>query len=214
MVNALRPLAMAAVLTATGLATTSCQFSLIDSLNLPSADVDRARLERATDVNPRNAHAWFLKGRAHLDDNDPAGARAAFGRAIQANGLFEEAHLGVALSYMNESNWPAAARKYEAVARKFPTSPAAFEGLAAAELGRNNIAAAEKAATKALELDPASSQALRLLGEVEYARGNYEAALAKWEAAGKLNPRLSSELEGIRKDLGGYLARYGQASGL
>lgn len=212
MVNAPRVLAMALV-AVMGLAATGCQFSLIDSLNLPSADVDRQRLERATEVNPRNAHAWFLTGRARLDDNDPAGARQAFGRAIEANGLFEEAHLGVGLSYLNEGNWAAAARKYEAAARKFPASAAAFEGLAAAELGRNNIASADKAAAKALELDPSSAQAYRLRGEVEYARGDYEAALANWEKAGELNPRLSSELEGIRKDLRGYLSRYGYTTG-
>lgn len=213
MVIVWRPLLASVALVAILTGATACQFSVIDSLNLPSANVDRQRLARATAAGADNAHAWFLQGRAALDDNKPAMARTAFRKAIAANPVFEEAHLGIALSYLDEGRWAAAAREYDAAARRFPRSAAALEGLAAAELGRHRFEAAHAAATRALALDANSPQAHRLLGEVAYARGRYEEALAHWQEAGRLAPRLAAELEGIREDLGAYMARYGAPSG-
>lgn len=213
MVIAMRRLAVVTLLAATMVGTGGCRLALFENLNLPNADVDRERLARATEVNPRNAHAWFLQGRAMLDDNDAEGARVAFRHALGAQPNFEEARLGIGLSYLNQNQWDRAAAEYQTALKQFPRSAAAYEGLAAAELGRKRLDACAAAANQALALDANSPQGHRLLGEVAYVRGDYDQALAHWEAAGELNPRLASQLEGIRKDLTGYLARYGSPSG-
>jgi len=168
---------------------------------------DMARYKRALDINPQNAHAWYLKGRSSLVSGQTRDARHAFEEALLIQPDFSEARIGLAVANMDAGRWFSAIKGFEEHLRRNPESVAGWEGLAAAHLGNEDLPGAQNAAAKAIELDPKSRQGHRILGEVHYVRGDYAEALASWQQALE-DGSLASELEPIVKDLRQYTHKY------
>ncbi|MEQ8820553.1 MAG: tetratricopeptide repeat protein [Sumerlaeia bacterium] len=182
-------------------------FSLFPGL--PSGtNQDLGRLERAVDINPKNEHAWFLMGKAMLEQDKPGDAADAFEEAIAITPQFKEARLGLGVAFLQQDKWSKAAQTYEALTRDDPRSVSAWVGLGAARLGQNDLTGTEAAARQALAINPDSYRAHRLLGEVAYIRGDYGTAVAQWRLASDAGGA-QSELMPIIEDLEGYLREYG-----
>lgn len=174
---------LAALTIACALILSGCTFSLLPPLNLTTSDLDSDVLEAVVAKNPDNAHAWFLLGRERLDREENRRARRAFRRAVEIQPEFEEAHLGIGISYLNSGRWSRARSAFEAVLAFHAESTDALGGIAEAELGRGDLEAAEEAAMRALALQPRAATANRVLGDIRYIEGEYRMALAHWGVA-------------------------------
>lgn len=175
----------------------------------PASAVDVERAERATRLNPKNAHAWFLQGRAALDEHRWLDAEAAFKRALAAQPEFEEASLGLALSQLERRRLSEARSTYAALAQRRPGSVGALEGLATVSLLEDKLDAAKEYAEAALALRATAPQAHRVLGDVAYTRGDYAKALEHWDIAADNDPAQALALNPIIADLTQYRQKYG-----
>lgn len=189
------------------LLTTGCTISLLPSLNLTTSKFDSDTLEGVVAANRENDHAWFLLGRERLDQEQHRQARRAFRRAVEIRPDFEEAHLGIGISYLNDSRWSRARGAFEEVLEFNPTSIEALGGIAEAYLGERDLTNAELTANRAVRIDPRAGTANRVLGDIRYINGEYAVALEHWGIAmeqGAGSPWLPSLME----DLAQFLEKY------
>ncbi len=197
------------LLVAVPLLSTGCLSVATGGLRLAASSVDRDRVDRALAENPDNPHAWLMLGRSDLSLGEHADARSAFRRALRAQPDLEEARLGIGIAYMEQKRWARATETFEDWIDFNPKALGAWTGLAAAHYGAGNLDGAKQAAHVALEIEPNDMQAHRILGEVAYARKDFEAALFHWRQALRDGSQ-ASELELIVKDMEKYLAKYGE----
>lgn len=199
------PRSVAALLCA-GLLSTGC-ISLLPSLK-PGTSTDLDRIDRALAMNPANVHAWFLKGRARLELQEPAAAEECFRKAIALDPKFDEAHAGIGVSLMARHRWEDARKAYQDLLAISPDSVPGHEGLATVALQHKDLDSAAAQAAAALAVDPTAPQAHRVAGEVDYVRGNYQSAIDHWKQAME-SPALAGELSPLVKDLEGYVKSHG-----
>lgn len=179
----------------------------------PRTTINQQRLERAISHNDQNAHAYYLMGKAELENQEPAAAAKHFAMAMEIAPEFEEAWDGRGIALLDMQKYGSAVEHYGDMVSRFPDSPVALDGLAAAQFGDDDLSGAEENANKALALDPRSAEALRVLGEISYAEGDYAAAVDYWKRASQANPRIAREYEGLIRDLEMYVQKYGGNTG-
>lgn len=171
------------------------------------SDLEAARVERATRVNPGNVHAWFIRGKIALDESDYGHAEKYFRRTLELAPDFEEAWVGLGVARMELGRWKGAVEAYARLHELQPKSVAAMEGLATAHFGAGDRAEARRWAQQALLVAPNARQAHRILGEVAYIDGDYRAAERHWARA-VADGAMAGPLGAMLTDLRQYLEKY------
>ncbi len=133
-----------------------------------------ARLER----EPEGAIWLYLHGRLL----DPAGRRAAFGRAVERDPDFFWAVFGLAQDHLARGDWPAAADGFRRAAEIAPASVDSWLGLGEARHAAKRLAEALEAFRRAAAIDPANAAAHLGAGRCLKAMARWPEALAEAEA--------------------------------
>lgn len=185
-----------------------CQFSLLKDLSLDTLDSPNPYITEAIKRNPSNFHAWFLLGKENLESSKGEEALAAFRKAKALKPAFEEASIGIAMSYLQLKRWKSAEDEFRELLTRNPNSPEALEGLAIALLEQKKDDEAKINAERALEIDPALPRAHVVLGRLAYAQLDYKTAERHWREALALGAP-PQDLEPLYQDLRRMLVKYG-----
>ncbi len=112
------------------------------------------QLEKAVQLHPEYAAAWFELGRAFEFQNNAAQAREAYGKALAADPKFINPYLQLAGIAARERNWEEVAEITDRILQLNPFDfPGAYFYNAVANFNLRKLDAAEKSAKEALKLD-------------------------------------------------------------
>ena len=185
-------------------------------------DADRAvsRFDDALVAAPALTAALVGKGQALLELERPADALASFEAAQQADpqlGLaprIETLRFRVVEDFVSRARalaqgarWDEARAAYEAATRVSPESAVLYRELASVERRAGLVTEADAHLARALELDPADRATHILLAEVREESGDYDGAIASYEAALRLEPSTDVETRVARARERADLAR-------
>jgi tetratricopeptide (TPR) repeat protein len=140
----------------------------------------QAQFEKAVEVYPHYAAAWFELGDAFSHQNSAEQARKAYGHALESDRKFLKPYLPLAVMSLQESNWQAVAETTDALTRLDPVDyPQAFLLNAMANLNLRNYDAAEQSARQAIKLDAGHQfpRSAYVLGLILANKHDYDAAL-------------------------------------
>jgi len=174
-------------------------------------DQARPQLEKAVQIYPEYAAAWFELGRISQSSGDLAQARSAYERSIQADPKFVKPYLHLTGVLHTEKNWRAAADLSATLIKLDPYSfVAAYVFNAVGNLRLGNTAVAEASARQAIKLDTGHlfPEAEYTLGLILGSRGENKEAAEHLRNYLQFAPN-SPGAEGIR----GRLAELEQSSG-
>jgi putative PEP-CTERM system TPR-repeat lipoprotein len=137
---------------------------------------------------PESASVHALQGRLLMQKRDPAGARAAFTRALDRDPLQREALEGLTVLDTSSGKSAEAAARAEALIAKYPkeTSLRFIAGAAYDAMGQRDKV--EKAFLSVLEIDPSNMAAYEILGRIYASTGRTAEALKQFEAAAVRQP--------------------------
>jgi Flp pilus assembly protein TadD len=114
----------------------------------------RRQFEKAVQIHPKYAAAWFELGIALEQQGKLDEARKAHGQAIASDAKFVKPYLQLAAIAATERNWKEVAENTERVMKLDPFHfPVAYFYNSAANYNLRNLDAAEKSAREALKLD-------------------------------------------------------------
>lgn len=166
---------------------------------LPSA---QNHFEKAVQVHPEFAYAWFELGRVLREENDKPGARKAYLRATSIDEKLLGPHLGLASLAFEDENWQEVLDFTSPILERDP-----FKDLkgytvelepfnygqtyyynAVANYQLNDFAAAERSARKAEQFMARSPQLHTLLGEIFARKKDYASAVSELKIYLELDP--------------------------
>lgn len=171
-------------------------------------DADRAvaRFEAASRTDPPFAPALAGKGEALLQLNRPAEALESFEAALSADKALPlstriatlrfrvlEGAIAEARRQAASGDLEAARLSYAAALEASPDSAVLFRELAAVERKAGRAAEADAHLGRAIELDPSDRASRVLLGQTREEMGDFDGAIAAYEAALRIEP--SKEVE-------------------
>jgi len=141
---------------------------------LPEA---QKNLEKAVEIYPQFAAAWYSLGACLGARNDPGGAAKAYGRSIEADPKYPDPYVQLAAVEINDSKWEEAADTSGKVIHLDPQHyPEAYLYNSVANLQLLKFDAAERSAREAIRTDtehkfPKAEQmlALALANKKDYA---------------------------------------------
>jgi tetratricopeptide (TPR) repeat protein len=136
------------------------------------------QFQNAARIQPDSAAAQMKLGRAYAALHQPADAAAAYELACSIDKGDSEACLAAASQLLEIGQYDRAASEARNVLVKDHTNLDAQLVLASALAGVRRFADAEQRIVAALETSPKSARAYRTLGEVQWQRGNADAAEA------------------------------------
>ena len=171
-------------------------------------DADRAlsRFDESILAAPRFAPALAGRGEALLRLQRSAEALASFEAALAADATLPlatrvetlrfrvlEDTLARARRHAAAGEWDLARSGYEAALSASPESAVLFRELAAVERRSGHIAEADQHLERAIALDPGDRASRVLLAQIREESGDYDGAIASYEAALAIEP--SAEIE-------------------
>jgi tetratricopeptide (TPR) repeat protein len=170
------------------------------------ADAAVARFDEALAGSPELAAALVGRGQALLRLDRPADALGSFEAAARADPALNltarietlrfrvvEDNLARARSLAERSDWDGARAAYEQTLAASPDSAVLYRELASVERRAGLTAEADAHLGRALELDPTDRATHLLLAEIREEGGDFDGAIAAYEAAVRLEP--SAEIE-------------------
>ncbi len=150
-------------------------------------------LEKAVEIYPEFAVAWFMLGEVRLAQNDRPAAAEAFEQARAADPGYVAPYLSQAMMAMEEEQWMKAAQLSGQALELSPQLIKAhyFNALANISLGRINIA--EESALLVLDSNQVQTYPLiyYVLGFVEAQRENFPSAAARYRTFLEIRPNVS-----------------------
>ncbi len=155
-------------------------------------------LEKAIEIYPEFAVAWFMLGEVRVAQNDRSGATEAFHQAIAADPDYSNPRASLALIAMAEERWEDAARLADDALEISPSYIRAhyFRAMANSNLGRIN--AAEASALRVRESAEVQNYPLvyYVLGWIMSQRGDFDSAAAQFRHLLEIQPevRLAEQL--------------------
>lgn len=166
-------------------------------------DADAAKeLEKAVQVYPKYAAAWYQLGEVRLKMKDEEGARKAFEQSLAADGKYVNPYLQLAALDLRASKWGDAADITSRLAQLNPYIGQAhyFNAIANFNLGKMELA--EKSAREAVKTDPENHLPAmhHLLGTILAKQGNFPSAAEEYRSFLKLAPS-SPAADQLRKQL-------------
>jgi tetratricopeptide (TPR) repeat protein len=112
------------------------------------------QLEKAVEIYPKYATAWYDLGEAHWNQSNAAQAHEAFARAVAADPKYLKPYLPMATLTMGEKKWQEAADTTSKLTRLDPVDyPQAWMFNAIANVHLHNLVAAEESARAAIKAD-------------------------------------------------------------
>ena len=139
----------------------------------------RKSLEKAVQIYPRYAAAWFELGRLQLRDHDAPSARHSFEQALAADPKYVNPYDGLAQLAMLSHDWPSV---IEVTGKLFALDPVSFPDAyyynAVGNYSLGNLDAAEKSALQGVRVDEAHQipKLQYLLAMILLRKQDYQAA--------------------------------------
>ncbi len=171
---------------------------LIKKNKLPEAQKE---LDKAVELHPKFAVAWFELGRLHLTANRADDARAAFGKALEADPKYVNPYLPLSQMAAGALKWDEAAELSGKLIRLNPVDfPQAFLINGVANYNLKKYDEAEKSAQEAVKMDlqHRMPKAHHLLGALLAEKGELEPAANQLRNYLKFSPQ-AGDAEGVRK---------------
>ncbi|HEV2732473.1 MAG TPA: tetratricopeptide repeat protein [Terriglobales bacterium] len=135
--------------------------------------------EKAVQIYPKYAVAWFELGRTKLQKSDEAGAREAFSQALGADSKFVSPYQGLAGLAMRRHDWQEVVKMTNQIVALNPVNfPNAWLQNSVGNYSLRNFEAAEQSARRGLKIDP-SHQIPKLeymLGMILMQKASYKEA--------------------------------------
>ncbi len=126
-----------------------------DALKKKKYDEAQKQLEKAVELYPKYATAWFELGLLHQQRKQVDLAKKAYAQALAADSKFVKPYLQLTQFSVQEQKWQEVADTTSRVIKLNPFDfPSAYFYNSAANLNLRNLDAAEKSAREALKLDP------------------------------------------------------------
>jgi eukaryotic-like serine/threonine-protein kinase len=145
-------------------------------------------LQRATQLDPENFSAWFVRGSAHLALEQREPAVACFTACVSLKPDFAPAWMNRGLAYSGLRVYPQAIEDLDRATRLDPNLTEAYIYRADVRRAEGNLAAAEADYTRALETGSAPVRVYFLRATVRHLRGDAAGAKADREAGFRLKP--------------------------
>ena len=145
-------------------------------------------LETYLRLDPLNAEAHLLLGRAYHNQNQTLPAIAQFQRALALNSALPLAHYHLGFAYQSLGNLEAALMEYHQEIEINPRYPDVHWLAGNIELKHGNLAVAEKLFQEGVELKPQAYEPHYRLGQVYVAGKHFEEAEAELLTALQCNP--------------------------
>ncbi len=149
---------------------------------------------------PDNAEAYNLKGGVLMSRRDAAGARAAFEKALQVNPELLAAVINLARIDLSEGAAPAAAGRFEAYLKAYPSNPEAY--VAYADLKTVSAAPAGEVQAileRAAAAVPGAVQPRLAMVRHHLRQGDNRRALAVAQELAAANPNLPAAVEALAR---------------
>ncbi|PYX46299.1 MAG: hypothetical protein DMG79_16830 [Acidobacteria bacterium] len=174
--------------------------------------------QQAMQRAPQTPAPYIQMGNVHLAQKHYADAVKFYQQALDKDPNSAEGLSGVMNTYFAEKEYDKAIAAANAQIAKAPNNANFYDLLGTALFnGRKDLAGAEAALRKAIDLDKNNIDALEKLGKVQVQEGSADKALALYQQSIKDNPRevmfyiLSGELYEARKDWDQAKSMYQQA---
>ncbi|HTA24764.1 MAG TPA: tetratricopeptide repeat protein [Terriglobales bacterium] len=136
-------------------------------------------LQKAVQIYPKYAAAWFELGRVQMVKNEASAAKVSFQQALAADPKYVPSYRGLAELAFQSKQWPEVVRITEQMLALNPVSfPAAYFFNAVANYYLTNLDAAEKSARQGIKID-SEHQITKLyyvLGIILLKKQNYQQA--------------------------------------
>lgn len=163
----------------------------------------RAQFEKAVQLYPNYAAAWFELGMIHEREKDIEPARRAYREALRADSKFVKPYLQLAVLSAQERKWEEVAETAGRVLKLNPLDfPSAYFYHSVANLNLKNLDVAEKSAREALRLDAQGRvpKAEHLLGVILANKRDYSGAVEHIKLYLERAPD-ASDADAVRKQL-------------
>lgn len=186
-----------------------------DSVKKNKADDAAKNYQKAVDLYPKYATAWYELGRIHAMQGRPDDARKAFENALQSDPKYVEPYLQIALLASKNMQWKEVADlTTKAIKLDAFDYPQAFFFNAVANFNLKNVDAAEKSAREAERLDTRHQfpKASHLLGVILVQRQDYTGAAEHMRSYLKFAPN-AADADNVRKQLDQIEKMTAQATG-
>jgi tetratricopeptide (TPR) repeat protein len=158
-------------------------------------------LDKAVELHPKFAVAWFELGRVHLTANRNDEAKAAFTKAIESDAKYVNPYMPLAQMAAGVQKWDEAAEFSGKLIRLNPVDfPQAFLINGVANYNLKKYEEAEKSAQEAVKLDTnhRMPKAHHLLGALLAEKGELEPAASQLRDYLKFSPQ-AGDAENVRK---------------
>jgi tetratricopeptide (TPR) repeat protein len=154
-------------------------------------DMDNALkiAEKRLENNKEDKDAWVDLARLRFNQENYAGAEAAFEKAVELDPKDAEAWTLLGVARGNQENHAGAEAALEKAVELDPKDAEAWKWLGGARNNQKNYAGAEVAFEKAVELDPKDAEAWKWLGHARGNQENHAGAEAAFEKAVELDPK-------------------------
>jgi tetratricopeptide (TPR) repeat protein len=166
-------------------------------------DEARKQLEKAVEMYPKYAVAWFELGMIRQQNNETEPARKAYAEALAADAKFVKPYLQLALLSAQEGKWQDVVDTTDRVLRLNPFDfPEAHYYNAIANFNVKNYEAAEKSAREVVKLDTQHRmpKANHLLGVLLANKRDYSGAAEHMKNYVQYAPN-ATDLDLVRKQL-------------
>jgi tetratricopeptide (TPR) repeat protein len=175
----------------------------LEASNKKNATEARKDFEKAVEIYPRYAAAWYELGRLDEQNNQFDDARKSYGQAVVADAKYIPPHERLAWIALRETKWQEMADDTETILRLDPIDyPDAYylSGVANLQLGKLDVA--EKSAREALERDTThrNARAPYVLGLILAQKHDYAGAAPLLRAFLEQNPDVP-DAPTVRKQL-------------
>ncbi len=126
----------------------------LEAVRKKKFDEARKQLQRAVELYPQYAVAWYELGRLYQQENNREKAREAYGKALEADAKFMKPYLQLALLSAQERNWQELADTTDRLLKLDPFDyPLAYFFNSVANFNLRKLEAAERSAREGIKLD-------------------------------------------------------------
>ncbi len=163
----------------------------------------KPRLEKAVELYPKFASAWFELGRSNEALQDLEGAKKAYSEALNADTKFVKPYMSLAGILVREQKWQEVADTTDRLVRLNPYDyPGAYFYNSVANLNLHQLDVAEKSAREALKIDKDHRipKANHVLGIILANKQDYSAAAEYMRTYLQLVPN-GNDKEFVQKQL-------------
>jgi tetratricopeptide (TPR) repeat protein len=175
----------------------------LDASKKHKTDEAEKDYQKAVEVYPKYAAAWYELGKIQATRGQKDEARKSFDAAVEADPKFVSPYLQISLMAVQAQQWKEAADVTERAVKLDPFDyPQAFFFNAVANYNLKNLEAAEKSGREAERLDTRHQipRVAYLMGVLLAQRGDYNGAVEHFKAYLKLAPE-AEDADAVRSQL-------------